>query len=135
MEAANRGASEAGGTSVGLGIELPHEEGINEWVNLGMSFRYFFVRKTMFVKYSSGAIVFPGGVGTLDETFELITLMQTQRAPRRPVALYDSSYWTGLIEWMRGTLLANGLVSEDDFDLARVTDSPEEAVGIALGRA
>lgn len=135
MEAANRGAAEAGGVSVGLGIELPHEEGINEWVNLGMSFRYFFVRKTMFVKYASGAIVFPGGVGTLDELFELITLMQTQRAPRRPVALFGTAYWAGLVSWLRDTLLAEGMVSEEDFSLAKLTDSAEEAVAIAFGEA
>ena len=91
MEAANRGAFEAGGVSVGLGIELPLEESINEWVNLGMTFRYFFVRKTMFVKYSRGAIVFPGGFGTLDEAFEVLTLVQTHKAPERPVVLIGLS--------------------------------------------
>lgn len=96
MEAANRGAYEAGGISVGLGIELPFEESINEWVNLGMTFRYFFVRKTMFVKYSRGAIVFPGGFGTLDEAFEALTLVQTHKAPAMPIVLFGGEYWAAL---------------------------------------
>lgn len=102
MEAANRGAALAGGKSVGLGIELPFEQGLNQWVNLGMSFRYFFVRKTMFVKYSSGVIVCPGGFGTLDEMFELLTLVQTHKVANIPVVLYGKDYWQGLFDWLDG---------------------------------
>lgn len=131
MEAVNRGASQAGGKSVGLGIELPHEEGINRWVNLGITFRYFFVRKTMFVKYSSGSIVFPGGFGTLDEAFELLTLVQTHKVARMPVVLFGSSYWQGLLDWMENTMLASGTISPMDPALVRVTDDEDEAVRIA----
>ena len=131
MEAANRGASEAGGVSVGLGIELPHEEGINEWVNLGMTFRYFFVRKTMFVKYASGAIIFPGGFGTLDETFELLTLVQTRKAPAMPVVLFGGEYWAGLMGWLRGTVTESGNISAIDPNLLTVTDDVDEAVRVA----
>lgn len=131
MEAANRGAYEAGGISVGLGIELPFEESINEWVNLGMTFRYFFVRKTMFVKYSRGAIVFPGGFGTLDEAFEALTLVQTRKAPAMPIVLFGREYWGGLVDWLRGTVVRSGKISAADPDLFRVTDDPEEAVSIA----
>ena len=108
MEAANKGASEAGGVSVGLGIELPFELGLNEWVDVGINFRYFFVRKTMFVKYSQGFIVLPGGLGTLDETFEALTLAQTQKITAFPVVLVGTQYWSGLIDWLRGTVLADG---------------------------
>ncbi len=131
MEAANRGAALAGGTSVGLGIELPHEQEINEWVNLGMSFRYFFVRKTMFVKYSSGAIVCPGGFGTLDEMFELLTLMQTHKVASTPIALYGTSYWQGLLDWISGTMEDRGMISPLDPALLTLTDDPEEAVDVA----
>ncbi|WP_129583191.1 LOG family protein [Olsenella phocaeensis] len=131
MEAANRGASEAGGTSVGLGIELPEEQGINQWVNLGMSFRYFFVRKTMFVKYSQGAIICPGGFGTLDEAFELLTLVQTHKVERTPVVMFDREYWQGLFEWLRGTVSDSGNISPLDPSLVRLTDDPEEAVDVA----
>lgn len=131
MEAANRGSSEAGGTSVGLGIELPQEQGINQWVNLGMSFRYFFVRKTMFVKYSQGAIICPGGFGTLDEAFELLTLVQTHKVERTPVVMFDREYWRGLFEWLRGTVSDSGNISPLDPSLVRLTDDPEEAVDIA----
>lgn len=131
MEAANRGASEAGGTSVGLGIELPFEQGVNEWVNLGISFRYFFVRKTMFVKYSSGAIVCPGGLGTLDEASELLTLVQTHKIARMPIVLFGSEYWKGLLDWIQGTVVASGNVSPLDPQLVAVTDDPTEAVAIA----
>ena len=101
MEAANRGASEAGGLSVGLGIELPFESGLNEWVDVGINFRYFFVRKTMFVKYSQGFVVLPGGLGTLDELFEALTLVQTGKVTRFPVTLLGSDYWGGLVDWLR----------------------------------
>lgn len=131
MEAANRGASEGGGASIGLGIELPHEQGLNKWVNLGMSFRYFFVRKTMFVKYSSGAIVFPGGFGTLDELFELLTLVQTHKITRTPVALVGTAYWQGLFNWIEGTLLSEGMISDLDKDLVCITDDVEEAFSVA----
>lgn len=124
MEAANRGAAEGGGISVGLGIELPKEQGINPWVNLGMSFRYFFVRKTMFVKYSQGAIICPGGFGTLDEAFELLTLIQTHKVKRTPVVLFDRSYWQGLLEWLRGTVSDSGNISPLDPSLVRLTDDP-----------
>ena len=131
MEAANRGAALAGGTSVGLGIELPHEQEINRWVNLGMSFRYFFVRKTMFVKYSQGAIIFPGGFGTLDEMFELLTLMQTQKIGHTPVVLFGREYWAGLLEWLEGAVMASGNISAIDPELMRVTNDEDEAVEIA----
>ena len=133
MEAANRGASEEGGVSVGLGIELPHEQGINEWVNLGMSFRYFFVRKTMFLKYSQGAIICPGGLGTLDEAFELLTMAQTHKIKRTPVAFFGCDYWAGLFEWLHYTVAAAGNVSQIDAHLAFMTDDPEEAVRVATG--
>lgn len=132
MEAANKGASLAGGKSVGLGIELPHEQGINRWVNLGMTFRYFFVRKTMFVKYSSGVIVCPGGFGTLDETFELLTLVQTHKVARIPIALYDGDYWNGLFDWIGTTLKDRALISPLDPSMVTITDDPEEAVAVAL---
>lgn len=132
MEAANCGASRAGGKSVGLGIELPHEQGINKWVNLGMTFRYFFVRKTMFVKYSRGAIIFPGGFGTLDEAFELLTLVQTHKVARTPVVLFGTEYWRGLMDWLEGTVLGEGNISPLDPDLMVVTDDEDEAVRVAL---
>lgn len=131
MEAANRGAFDAGGISVGLGVELPFEESINEWVNLGMTFRYFFVRKTMFVKYSRGAVVFPGGFGTLDEAFEALTLVQTHKAPAMPIVLFGREYWGGLVDWLRGTVVRSGKISAADPDLFYVTDDPEEAVSVA----
>ena len=132
MEAANRGAAVAGGTSVGLGIELPYEQELNAWVNLGMTFRYFFVRKTMFVKYSSGAIVFPGGFGTLDELFELLTLVQTHKVKRMPAALVGADYWHGLFDWISGTMLDSGYISPLDPALVQITDDVEEAVAVAL---
>ncbi len=131
MEAANRGAAEAGGISVGLGIELPHEQGVNDWVNLGMTFRYFFVRKTMFVKYSGGAIVCPGGFGTLDEAFELITLVQTHKVAKMPVVMFGREYWQVLFDWTMTTMLGAGMISPLDSNLAVVTDDPEEAVAVA----
>lgn len=128
MEAANRGASLAGGTSVGLGIELPREQGLNQYVNLGMSFRYFFVRKTMFVKYSCGVIVCPGGFGTLDEMFEVLTLVQTHKVGDMPVVLFDTAYWQGLFDWMNNTVLERGMTSPIDPNLVMLTDDPDEAV-------
>ncbi|MDF7665284.1 TIGR00730 family Rossman fold protein [Bifidobacterium sp. ESL0745] len=133
MEAANRGAAEAGGVSVGLGIELPHEEGLNQWVNLGMNFRYFFVRKMMFVKYSSALIVCPGGFGTLDEMFEILTLVQTGKTSPKPVVLFDTQYWKGLFDWVQGPMLDRGLISKDDLKKVQFTDDPEEAVRLAIG--
>ncbi|GAW52436.1 MULTISPECIES: TIGR00730 family Rossman fold protein [unclassified Nocardioides] len=130
MEAANKGASEAGGISVGLGIELPFESGLNEWVDVGVNFRYFFARKTMFVKYSQGFVVLPGGVGTLDEMFEALTLVQTKKVTSFPIVLVGSEYWSGLLEWMRDTVLAEGMVHQADLDRLIVTDDAEEAVAI-----
>lgn len=132
MEAANRGAALAGGTSVGLGIELPHEQGLNDYVNLGMSFRYFFVRKTMFVKYSSGVIVCPGGFGTLDEMFELLTLVQTHKVTSMPVVLFGSHYWQGLLDWLEGPVKDSGMISSLDPRLVTVTDDVDEAVEVAV---
>ena len=132
MEAANRGAALAGGKSVGLGIELPHEQGVNQWVNLGMSFRYFFVRKTMFVKYSSGVIVCPGGFGTLDEMFELLTLVQTHKVANIPVVLYGKEYWQGLFDWLNGPVAEHGMISTIDPKLVTVTDDADEAVDVAV---
>ena len=132
MEAANKGACEAGGISVGLGIELPYESGLNEWVDVGINFRYFFARKTMFVKYSQGFIVCPGGVGTLDEMFEALTLVQTKKVTSFPIVLVGSAYWSGLLGWMRDTVLAEGMVSQADLDRLIVTDDMEEAVAIMV---
>jgi len=128
MEAANRGASGAGGLSIGLGIELPFEQGMNEWVDIGIDFRYFFVRKTMFVKYAQAFCVLPGGFGTMDELFEALTLVQTGRVTRFPVVLLGEAYWTGLIDWLRGTMRAEGKIGPNDLDLLRVTDDVDEAV-------
>ena len=132
MEAANRGAASVNGKSVGLGIELPHEQGLNKWVNLGMSFRYFFVRKTMFVKYARSAIVFPGGFGTMDEMFEVLTLVQTHKVKQIPVVLVNRAYWGGLLDWIENTVKAEGMISELDPHLVHVTDDVDEAVQIAL---
>jgi uncharacterized protein (TIGR00730 family) len=130
MEAANRGASEAGGLSVGLGIELPFEQELNEWVDLGISFRYFFVRKTMFVKYAQAFVILPGGFGTLDELFEALTLVQTRKVTRFPVVLFGSEYWGGLLEWIRSTLIANATISADDVELFRLTDDVDEVIAL-----
>ncbi|MGW0483718.1 LOG family protein [Nonomuraea sp. NPDC003214] len=133
MEAANRGASEVdGGVSVGLGIELPFEQRMNDYVDLGIEFRYFFVRKTMFVKYSCGFIALPGGFGTLDELFEALTLVQTHKVTSFPVVLMGSEYWGGLIEWIKGTLLGTGKIAPQDLDLITVTDDVDEAVSIIV---
>src|SRR4051794_5498217 len=130
MEAANKGACDAGGTSVGLGIELPFEQELNEWVDVGILFRYFFVRKTMFVKYAQAFVILPGGFGTLDELFEALTLVQTRKVTRFPVILFGSAYWSGLIDWIRGSMLTQGTVSETDLDLLHVTDDVAEAVAL-----
>jgi uncharacterized protein (TIGR00730 family) len=132
MEAANKGASESGGVSVGLGIELPFETGLNDWVDVGVNFRYFFARKTMFVKYAQGFIVFPGGVGTLDELFEALTLVQTGKVTSFPIVLIGSDYWSGLIAWMRDTVLATGKIGAGDLDRLVVTDDVEEAVALMV---
>ncbi len=128
MEAANKGAAEAGGLSVGLGIELPMEQGTNEWVELGVNFRYFFVRKTMFVKYARAFCVLPGGFGTMDELFEALTLVQTKKVTRFPVVLLGSDYWQGLVDWLRNTMLEQGKINSADLDLLCVTDDVDEAV-------
>lgn len=130
MEAANKGAKEAGGKSVGLGIDLPHEQGLNNYVHpkYEINFRYFFVRKVMFVKYAQGFIVFPGGFGTLDELFEALTLIQTNKIERIPIVLIGKDYWEGLATWIEKKLVADGLISEEDTDLFMLTDNYEEAV-------
>ena len=130
MEAANRGASEAGGVSVGLGIELPFEQGLNDYVDLGLNFRYFFVRKTMFVKYSQGFVVLPGGFGTLDELFEALTLVQTRKVTRFPVVLFGTEYWGGLADGLRNTLVEQGKASPADLDLFHVTDDVDKVMKI-----
>ncbi|MBS4100783.1 TIGR00730 family Rossman fold protein [Tsukamurella paurometabola] len=132
MEAANRGAKDADGLSVGLGIELPFEQGLNDWVDLGINFRYFFVRKTMFVKYAQAFVCLPGGFGTLDELFEALTLVQTHKVTRFPIVLLGSAYWGGLVDWIRGTLTEEGMVSPGDADLITVTDSVDEAIEIIV---
>ncbi len=132
MEAANRGALEAGGTSVGLGIELPFEQGLNRYVDLGVNFRYFFARKTMFVKYAQGFIVLPGGFGTLDELFEAVTLVQTRKVTSFPLVLLGTAYWGGLLDWLRHTAAGTGNISLPDVDLLNVTDDVDEAVHIIV---
>lgn len=134
MEAANRGANEAGGLSIGLGIELPFEQGMNKWVDLGINFRYFFARKTMFVKYAQGFIVLPGGFGTLDELFESLTLVQTHKVTEFPIVLIGSDYWRGLLDWLRGPVVDQGMISAPDVELLRITDDPAEAVRIVRER-
>ena len=128
MEAANRGCREGGGLSVGCNIELPHEQGANKYVDLGVEFRYFFARKTMFVKYADGFVILPGGFGTLDELFESLTLIQTGKVRHFPVVLMGRDHWSGLLDWMRGTLIPTGSISAADLDLLYVTDDPDEAV-------
>jgi uncharacterized protein (TIGR00730 family) len=128
MEAVNRGASEAEGLSVGLGIELPFEQSLNEWVDLGLNFRYFFARKTMFVKYAQAFVILPGGFGTLDELFEALTLVQTRKVNQFPVVLMGSAYWQPLLDWLHGTMEAQGYISPGDVELMHVTDDVDEAV-------
>jgi len=128
MEAANRGCQEGGGLSVGCNIELPHEQGTNAYVDLGVEFRYFFARKVMFVKYADGFVILPGGLGTLDELFESLTLIQTGKVRLFPVVLVGRSYWTGLLDWMRDTMLQAGTIGELDLGLFHVTDDPDEVI-------
>ncbi len=132
MEAANKGACEAGGVSVGLGIELPFETGMNQWVDKGINFRYFFARKTMFVKYAQGFVVLPGGVGTLDELFEAMTLVQTGKITSFPIVLIGSRYWQGLIDWLRDTVVAEGKITAADLDTLTVTDDVDLAVELMI---
>ncbi|MBW1910468.1 MAG: TIGR00730 family Rossman fold protein [Deltaproteobacteria bacterium] len=134
MEAANRGAAEAGGKSVGLHIELPNEQKPNEYANVRLGFKYFFIRKVMFVKYAVAYIIMPGGFGTLDELFEALTLIQTKRIRYFPVILMDSKFWNGLLDWVKGTLVKEDTVSESDFNIFNVVDTPEEAVAIIKRR-
>ena len=126
MAAANRGCHEAGGFSIGCNIELPHEQWLNPWVDLGVEFRYFFARKTMFVKYADGFVILPGGFGTLDEFFEALTLIQTGKIRHFPVFLVGVDYWTGLLDWLRTTALPAGLVGPEDLELVRLTDDVAE---------
>ena len=128
MEAANRGAYEAGGLSVGLGIELPFEQGLNKYVDLGINFRYFFARKTMFLKYSQAFVCLPGGMGTMDELFEMLCMVQTGKVTNYPIVLIGTEYWSGLVEWMANTLVAEGYINPQDMDLFLLTDSVDEAV-------
>jgi uncharacterized protein (TIGR00730 family) len=128
MEAANRGCRDAGGLSIGCNIELPFEQAMNPYVDLGIDFRYFFVRKMMFVKYAEGFVVFPGGFGTLDELFESLTLIQTGKVQHFPVVLFGAEYWRGLVQWLRRPVLAEGKVAPDDLGLFYVCDDPEEVV-------
>lgn len=129
MEAVNRGASEAGGISVGLGIELPFEQRLNDWVDLGISFRYFFVRKTMFVKYAQAFVILPGGFGTLDELFEALTLVQTRKVNQFPVILLGRAYWQGLLDWLDTSVRGHGYVAAPDVSLLRCTDDLDEVIG------
>lgn len=134
MEAANKGAEAAGGKSVGLHIHLPNEQQPNKYANVQLSFKYFFIRKVMFVKYAVAYVIMPGGFGTLDELFEALTLIQTKRIKPFPVLLMDSGYWKGLVDWIKGTLLEKKTVSEGDLDIFRLVDTPEEAVAIIKRR-
>ena len=130
MEAVNKGAAEAGGVSVGLGIELPTEMGLNDYVNVGLEFRYFFVRKTVFIKYSQAFVVLPGGFGTMDELFEAVTLVATGKITRFPIVLVGTEYWRGLVTWLREKVQAEGKVHPEELDLFTVVDTPEEVVKI-----
>jgi len=130
MEAANKGAAEAGGVSVGLGIELPMESGLNEYVNIGLEFRYFFVRKTVFIKYSQAFVVLPGGFGTLDELFEALTLVATGKITKFPIVLVGSDYWSGMLSWLKETMLGQGNIRADELALIRIADDVEEVVEI-----
>ncbi len=131
MEAVNRGCHEAGGLSVGCNIELPQEQALNKYVDLGVEFRYFFVRKNMFVKYARGFVIFPGGFGTLDELFESLTLAQTGKIEHFPIVLFGSPYWKGLLDWMKEQVLAAGAIAPEDLNLMQLTDDPEEAAELA----
>jgi uncharacterized protein (TIGR00730 family) len=128
MEAANRGAKDGGGLSVGFNIDLPHEQGSNPYLDISYTFKHFYARKVCFVKPAEGFVIFPGGFGTLDELFEALTLIQTGKAQNFPVVLMDSDYWGEMLDWIRGELLADGMISPEDLDLLHVTDDYEEAV-------
>ncbi|MCL1923181.1 MAG: TIGR00730 family Rossman fold protein [Propionibacteriaceae bacterium] len=130
MEAANRGAYEAGGVSVGLGIELPFEQAMNQYLTLGIMFRYFFARKTMFLKYSQGFVVLPGGFGTLDELFEALVLEQTSKVTKFPIVMVGTSYWSGLIDWITTTMVAQGFIEPEDIASIPLTDDIDEAIDI-----
>ncbi|WP_436702350.1 TIGR00730 family Rossman fold protein [Nocardioides sp. BYT-33-1] len=132
MEAANRGAMEAGGESIGLGIELPWEAKLNDYVGFGLNFRYFFVRKMMFVKYSQGYVVLPGGLGTLDELFEAMTLAQTLKITQFPIVLMGVEHWQGLIDWMQGSMLEDARIKQSDLDMLTLTDDVDEAVALMV---
>ncbi|WP_036518970.1 TIGR00730 family Rossman fold protein [Nocardioides sp. J54] len=132
MEAANRGALDAGGQSIGLGIELPWEAKLNDYVGFGINFRYFFVRKMMFVKYSQGYVVLPGGLGTLDELFEAMTLSQTLKITQFPIVLMGVEHWQGLIEWMQGSMLEDARIKQSDIDMLTLTDDVDEAVALMV---
>jgi uncharacterized protein (TIGR00730 family) len=132
MEAANRGAVDVDGQSIGCNIELPFEQGMNQYVDVAVNFRYFFVRKTMFVKYAEAFVIFPGGFGTLDELFEALTLIQTGKIHNFPIVLFGSAYWQGLLDWIKDTLLAEGKISPEDLELLAITDSPEDACRIIV---
>jgi uncharacterized protein (TIGR00730 family) len=132
MEAANRGAKEAGGLSIGFNIDLPHEQGSNPYIDIGYTFKHFYARKVCFVKPAEGFVIFPGGFGTLDELFEALTLIQTGKAQNFPVVLVDTDYWSGLMDWVRGEQLADGMISPEDLELLHVTDDLEQAVRIVL---
>ena len=134
MEAANKGAAEAGGKSVGLHIQLPNEQQPNKYANLRLDFKYFFIRKVMFVKYAVAYVIMPGGFGTLDELFEALTLIQTKRIRSFPVILLDSHFWKGFMDWLKGTLIKEKTISETDLEIFRVVDTPEEAVAIIKRR-
>jgi hypothetical protein len=132
MGAGNQGAYEAGGKSVGLNIDLPFEQTANPYQDLSLDFHYFFVRKTMFVKYSSAFVIFPGGFGTLDELFEALTLVQTETISNFPVVLFGNSYWSGLVEWLRETMLGHGCIAPEDLDLLRIADEPQQVVRLVV---
>jgi hypothetical protein len=134
MEAANRGAQETGGLSIGLNIELPFEQDPNPYVDLGIEFRYFFVRKTMFVKYAEAFVIFPGGLGTMDELFEALTLIQTHKIEDFPVVLIGREYWRGLLGWLTKTVLEEGKISPEDLSLATITDDLDEVVRVIVER-
>jgi uncharacterized protein (TIGR00730 family) len=133
MEAANRGAKEGGGQSVGFNIELPHEQRSNDYLDIAYTFTHFYVRKVCFVKPSEGFVIFPGGFGTLDELFEALTLIQTGKVRHFPVVLFDSDHWSEMLDWIRDRLLRESMVSLEDVDLLHVTDDPEEAVELVAG--
>jgi uncharacterized protein (TIGR00730 family) len=132
MEAVNRGAYEAGGMSVGLGIELPFEQKLNDWVDLAIEFRYFFARKTMFVKYAQAFVILPGGFGTLDELFEALVLVQTRKVTRFPVIMFGSDYWAGLVDWIRSTVQPEGKIGPADLGLLQICDDVDKAVHLIV---